>query len=89
MVPFGEAVLLWRLERGLTQQQLAKRAGVSRPNLSAIETGLRDASLRSVRALALALDVRPGLLVDGIAPGEEEAKRGRSRAAMERISLRL
>ena len=83
MLPFGDTVLLWRLRRGLTQVELARRARVPRPNLSAIERGRREVSLRTIRAVALALDVRPGLLVDGIAPGEEALL---SRAAMERIA---
>ena len=70
MAPFGETVLLWRLQRGLTQKELARRAGVPRPNLSAIERGQLEVSLKTVRALALALGVRPGVLVDGIAPEE-------------------
>ena len=84
MIPFGQAVLLWRLKRGLTQEELAKRAGVPRPNLSAIERGQREVSLRTVRALAVALDVRPGVLVDGIVPQEETGRL--SREAMERIA---
>ena len=84
MFPFGDTVLSWRLRRGLTQEELARRARVPRPNLSAIERGRREVSLRTIRALALALDVRPGVLVDGIAPGEEEAPL--SREAMERIA---
>lgn len=85
MIPFGEAVLLWRLKRGLTQEELARRAGVPRPNLSAIERGKREVSLKTVRALAVALDVRPGVLVDGITPQEEETGE-LSREAMERIA---
>ena len=84
MVPFGEAVLLWRLQRGLTQEELARRAGVPRPNLSAIERGQREVSLKTLRALAVALGVRPGVLVDGIVPQEEAG--GLSREAMERIA---
>lgn len=85
MVPFGAAVLLWRLQRGLTQAELAQRAGVPRPNLSAIERGQREVSLKTVRALAVALDVRPGVLVDGIVPQGEETEE-LSREAMERIA---
>lgn len=86
MAPFGQTVLLWRLRRGLTQEELARRAGVPRPNLSAIERGQRDVSLKTVRALAAALDVRPGVLVDGIVPQEEEGTNQLSREAMERIA---
>jgi len=86
MAPFGETVLLWRLKRGLTQEELARRAGVPRPNLSAIERGQREASLKTVRALGVALDVRAGLLVDGVLPQEEEGTGKLSREAMERIA---
>ncbi len=83
MPPFGDTVLSWRLRRGLTQAELARRARVPRPNLSAIERGRREVSLKTIRALALALDVRPGVLVDGIVPGEAAPL---SREAMERIA---
>ena len=68
MTPFGQNVLLWRIHRGLTQEELAVRARMSRPNLSAIERGRREVSLTTLRALAMALDVNPGSLVDGISP---------------------
>lgn len=65
---FGQAVWLWRRARGLTQAQLARRAGLPRPNLCAIERGRREVTLGTVRAMALALRVRPGALVDGLSP---------------------
>ncbi len=86
MAPFGETVLLWRLKRGLTQKELARRAGVPRPNLSAIERGQREVSLKTVRALGVALGVRAGVLVDGVLPQEEEGAGKLSREAMERIA---
>ena len=86
MAPFGETVLLWRLQRGLTQKELARRAGVPRPNLSAIERGQREVSLKTVRALGVALGVRAGVLVDGVLPQEEEGTGKLSREAMERIA---
>lgn len=84
MLPFGETVLAWRLARGLTQAQLAEAAGIQRPNLSAIERGEREVTLKTLRALALALGVRPGALADGIAPGAGAP--ALSRAALERIA---
>ena len=85
MTTFGMAVLLWRLERRYSQEALAKRAGVSRPNLSAIERGKREVSLTTLRALAVALEVRPGALVDGEAPGGTERRRF-SRERLEQIA---
>jgi transcriptional regulator with XRE-family HTH domain len=61
--PFGETVLAWRLARGMTQAALARAACIPRPNLSAIERGDREVTLKTLRALALALEVRPGVLV--------------------------
>ena len=84
MIPFGEAVLAWRLARALTQADLARAAGIPRPNLSAIERGDREVTLKTLRALALALAVRPGVLADGIAP--EARARPLSRTKLERIA---
>lgn len=84
MLPFGETVLAWRLVRGMTQAQLARAARIPRPNLSHIEGGDRDVTLGTLRSLAVALDVTPGTLADGIAPFEGPSPSGR--AAMERIA---
>jgi transcriptional regulator with XRE-family HTH domain len=85
-LPFGQNLLLWRCSCGLTQAELARRARLPQPNLSDIERGAREVSLRTLRALAVALDIRPGLLADGIPPpaGKEPARLGRS--ALERIA---
>lgn len=68
MMPFSETLLCWRLARGFTQIELARASGVSRPNLSAMERGDREVTLRTLRALAAALNVRPGVLADGEGP---------------------
>jgi len=87
VLPFGQAVLLWRLHRGLTQDALARRAAISRPNLCAIERGRREVSLSTLRALALALQVRPGVLADGEPPvGASDAPPTLSRQRIERIA---
>lgn len=86
MIPFAETVLLWRLERGLTQNELAKKAGIPRPNLSAIERGKREVSLRTIYKLARALDLNPGALVDGLPPGKTNFEQNLTREAMERIA---
>lgn len=86
MVPFGEALWLWRVEKGLTQEELASAAGISRPNLSAMEQGKREVTLKTLRALAAALGIRPGVLADGLAPVLEKSATPLSREAMERIA---
>ena len=84
--PFGQTIFAWREHRQLTQKQLAQRAGISRTNLSAVERGKAEVSLRTLRALAHALDVRPGLLVDGVPPGIEMGAQRLDRSMMDRIA---
>ena len=55
---------VWREHRGLTQQALADRAGISKPYLSQLEAGKRQPSLAVLRALAAAL----GVEIEDIAP---------------------
>ena len=86
MLVFGQAVKIWRGQRELSQAQLARLAGLSRPNLSAIERGRRDVTLGTLRALAVALDVTPGTLADGIPPGLPGEAASLSRQALERIA---
>lgn len=87
MLPFHQTLLLWRLQRGLTQDALARRARIPRPNLSAMERGHREVSLSTLRALALALEIRPGMLADGVPPGTAvEHPSPLSREAMERVA---
>lgn len=58
------AVKLWREERKLTQQELAEKAGISKPYLSQIETGKRQGTLETMAAIARALEVPLDVLVD-------------------------
>ena len=51
------AVKLWREHRGLTQHELARRAGISKPYLSQIETGKRKGTVETLNAVAQALEV--------------------------------
>lgn len=51
-----------RLKQGLTQPQLAERAGLSRFTVSRIETGVRKPMRATVTVLALALGVTPAEL---------------------------
>ena len=84
VAPFGETVLAWRLARGLTQAALARKARLPRPNLSAIERGDREVTLKTLRALAVALELRPGQLADGELP--RDGATPLSRAGLERIA---
>ena len=54
---FGERVRELRRSRGLSQEELAFKAGVHRTYLGSIERGERNPSLRNIAAIAEALDV--------------------------------
>ena len=61
----GESpIKLWREYHGLTQQELADRAGISKPYLSQIETGKRQGTVETLSALARSLDVPLDALTD-------------------------
>lgn len=86
-LPFGQTIYLWRRYRRLTQQQLAEHAGLPRPNLCAIEQGHREVSLTTLRALALALQVPAGALVDGVTPAvAAPSAQHLTRSVIERIA---
>lgn len=50
-------IKVWREYRGLTQDELAARAGISKAYLCQIETGKRDGAIKTLRAIATALGV--------------------------------
>lgn len=54
---FGRHIRYVRSLRGTTQEEVAHRAGVHVTYLSGIERGVRNPSLRNIRAIAKALEV--------------------------------
>ena len=48
---------VWREYRGLTQQQVAEAAGISKPYLSQLESGQRKGTTEVLQAIARALNV--------------------------------
>jgi transcriptional regulator with XRE-family HTH domain len=52
-----------RKRRGLTQEQLAAKAGVSRGYLARLETARHDPTLTMLEKLAKALGVKPAKLI--------------------------
>ena len=85
MIPFGLCLQLWRKKRGMSQALLAQKAGVPQPNLSDMERGEKEVSLRTLRALAFALEIQAGLLADGMGP-ETEKPLVLTRDRLERIA---
>ena len=64
---FGIALRTYRLERGLTQEQLSEKLDIVRSYICSLESGKRQPSLNMVFRLAAALGIRPGELVDAVA----------------------
>lgn len=60
---FGERVKALRRAKGLSQEELAFRAGIHRNYLGGVERGERNPALDNIAAIAKALDVTPGELL--------------------------
>ena len=65
---FGANLKWARTRAGISQERLALDAKVDRAAISVYENGGREPNLRTVLKLALKLEVRPALLLDGITP---------------------
>ncbi|HLF78154.1 MAG TPA: helix-turn-helix transcriptional regulator [Dehalococcoidia bacterium] len=61
---FGRRLKELRLQRGLSQEELAFRSGLHRTYVSSTERGQRNVSLVNIERLARALDVELGDLFD-------------------------
>ena len=59
----ANAIKTWREYRGLSQQELSEKVGISFPYLSQLETNKRKGSLAVLSAIAKALKVSLDLLV--------------------------
>ena len=71
--PFGTSVRVWRGRLGISQEELAERAGLHRTYVSDVERGARNISLISIEKLASALEVSVStLLAYPRAPGGNE-----------------
>ncbi len=54
---FADAVIRARLKKGWSQSELAQQVGTRQANVSRIESGLANPTLRLVQKLAQALDI--------------------------------
>lgn len=61
----GERIKKIRLEKGLTQKQLAEKCGIDSANLRKYESGRQNPKIETVEKIANALGVNPMLLVYG------------------------
>ncbi|KSU55986.1 helix-turn-helix domain-containing protein [Microbacterium enclense] len=64
-----------RLDRGMSQAELARAAGMSQPNVAAIENGTRNPSEDVFERLLRAADYRPSVAVEERAAAIVEAGR--------------
>lgn len=68
---FGINLQRIRRKKGLSQEELAARAGLARAYLSGAEAGRRNATLETVEALSLVLEVDPIDLLKSDRPVKE------------------
>jgi CheY-like chemotaxis protein len=74
--PFGAAVKIWRSRLGISQEELAGRAGLHRTYICDVERGARNLSLESIEKLARALEISTATLFTyEPAPGQPGAQR--------------
>jgi transcriptional regulator with XRE-family HTH domain len=65
-IRFAHNLRLAREKAGLSQEELADRAGLHRTFISQVERGLKSPSLNSLIAISAALGIRVSQLVRGI-----------------------
>ena len=53
----GNPIRIWREHRGMSQSELATRAGISASYLSQLESGKRDGTMDVLQGIAVALGV--------------------------------
>lgn len=68
---FGAVLRSWRSRLGISQEELAGRAGLHRTYVSDVERGTRNVSLASIDKLATALEVSVAKLFEEVGKGED------------------
>jgi len=71
----GREIRQHRLARGLSQEQLAERAGLHRNYIGFLERGERNASLITLFAIARSLQISLGELLSGVATSSDGNER--------------
>lgn len=76
----GQRIVNTRKARGMSQRDLARRAGMMPPQLSKIEHDMNDLGSKTARRIAVALDVQLSWLLCGVgnlnAPRRSRDRRG-------------
>jgi transcriptional regulator with XRE-family HTH domain len=68
----AENIRRLRKSTGLSQEELADRAGLHRTYISSIERCERNVSLENIFLLAVALGVEPAVLVTAVKDGDSD-----------------
>ena len=79
--PLGRRIKRLRIERGLTLKDLESRGGISATHVSEIERGKASPTVGALGRIALALGVRPALLVPGSGLPDMQVVRAAEREA--------
>lgn len=83
-IPIARALAQARKAKGLSQREVAKRAGLTQAQISKVETGAADLTVSSLTELARALDLDVALVPRQLVPAVE----GLSRSAESEWSSR-
>ena len=85
MLDTGECIYLWRLKRGMGQEELARKSGIPQPNLSNLERGKADITVGTLRKIAFALGAAVGDLAEG-RPPQQSGSLPTTRRSLEKIA---
>lgn len=84
MLTVGPRLRLERMQRGISQIDLARRTSIAQANLSNIENGKQDITVSTLLQICVALDVKPSIVLD---PPVREASNPRyTRARLENMA---
>lgn len=67
LIALGQRIASVREERGLSQEQVAREAGIDRKSVSYAETGATSSTVTMLMRIAQQLDTTVAELLDGIA----------------------
>ena len=65
---FGQNLQRLRQEKGISQEELAHRAGLERSYLGKLENARFSASVDTIEKIALALDIEPSVFLEPFEP---------------------
>lgn len=68
---FGARLRALRAELGVSQDELARRTDIHPTAIGRLERGARQPGLQTILRLAHGLNIKPGRLVDDLAPDAE------------------